>query len=154
MQVQCIWNLFRPLDFSHILICYSLVPKLIKLFFPLITLHTMPHNDKAKTVYCWSTFGSDYSLKSSWVWRYKLGTPVFGEFCPFCSAGPLKLCQVGWGAWLHSYFQVSSEMFDQVQVWALAGPLKYIQRFVPKSLLRCLDCVLRVVVLLEGEPSP
>ena len=44
----------------------------------------------------WSTFGSDYSLESSWVWRYKLGTPVFGEFLPFFSADPLKLCQVGW----------------------------------------------------------
>ena len=43
-------------------------------------------------------------------------------------------------------------MFDRVR--ALAGPLKDIQRFVPKPLLRCLGCVLRVVVLLDGEPSP
>ena len=41
------------------------------------------------------------------------------------------------------------ETFDRVQVRALAGPLNDIQR-----LLRCLCCVLRVVVLLEGEPSP
>ena len=60
---------------------------------------------------CLSTFGSDYSLESSWVWRYKLGTPVFGEFHPFFSADPLKLCQVGWGASVHSYFKVSPEMF-------------------------------------------
>jgi hypothetical protein len=45
-------------------------------------------------------------------------------------------------------------MLDQVQVRALAGPLKDIQRLVPKPLLRCLGCVLRVVVLLEGEPLP
>ena len=45
-------------------------------------------------------------------------------------------------------------MFDRVQVRALAGPLKDIQTLVPKPLLRCLGCVLRVVVLLEGEPSP
>ena len=45
-------------------------------------------------------------------------------------------------------------MFDWVQVQALAGPLKDIQRLVPKPLLRCLGCVLRVIVLLEGEPSP
>ena len=45
-------------------------------------------------------------------------------------------------------------MFDRVQVWALAGPLKDIQRLVPTPLLRCLGCVLRVVVLLESEPSP
>ena len=45
-------------------------------------------------------------------------------------------------------------MFDCVQVRVLAGPLKDIQRLVPKPLLRCLGCVLRVVVLLEGEPLP
>ena len=66
----------------------------------------------------------------------------------------LKLYQVGWGVSLHSYFQVSPEKFSQVQVRALAGPLKDIQRLVLKPLLRCLGCVLRVVVLLEGEPSP
>ena len=76
------------------------------------------------SVLCWSTFGSDYSLESSWVWRYKLGTPVFGEFLPIFSADPLKLCQVGWEVLLHSYFQVSPEMFDQVQVWALSGPFR------------------------------
>ena len=45
-------------------------------------------------------------------------------------------------------------MFDWVRVWALAGPLKDIQRLVLKQLLRCLGCVLRVTALLEGEPSP
>ena len=45
-------------------------------------------------------------------------------------------------------------MFDRVKVWDLAGPLKDIQRLVPKQLLHCLGCVLRVVVLVEGEPSP
>jgi hypothetical protein len=92
--------------------------KMYILFIPL-NQHTITHNDKAKTVFykmlanllksfkyiniqtlysvlCWSTFGSDYSLKSSWVWRYKLGTPVFGEFLPFLLADPLKLCQVSW----------------------------------------------------------
>jgi hypothetical protein len=44
-------------------------------------------------------------------------------------------------------------MFDRVQVWALAGPLKDIQRLVSKPLLHCLCCVLRVIVLLEVEPS-
>ena len=81
-------------------------------------------------------------------------TPVFGEFLPFFSADPLQLCQVGWGASLRSYFQVSPEMLDWVQVQALAGALKDIQRLVLKPLMCCLGCVLRVVVLLEGEPSP
>jgi hypothetical protein len=83
----------------------------------------------------------------------KLGTPVFGEFLTF-SVYPLKLCQVGWGASMHSYFQVSPEMFDRVQVRTLARPLNNIQRLVPKPLLRCVGCELRVVVLLEGEHSP
>ena len=55
---------------------------------------------------------------------------------------------------LHSYFQVSPEMFGRVHVQDLAGPLKDIQRVVLKPLQRCLGCVFRVVVLLEGEPSP
>jgi hypothetical protein len=55
---------------------------------------------------------------------------------------------------LHRYFQVSPEMVDRVQVRALAGPLKDILRLVPKPLLRCLGCVLRIIVLLEDEPSP
>ena len=45
-------------------------------------------------------------------------------------------------------------MFDRVQERALAEPLNDIQRLVLKPLLHCLGCVLRVVVLLEGEPSP
>ena len=76
------------------------------------------------------------------------------EVLPFFSADPLKLCQVGWGASLHSYCQVSPKIFDRVQVRALGGPLKDIQRLVPKPRLRGLGCVLRVIVLLEGEPSP
>ena len=52
------------------------------------------------------------------------------------------------------FFQVSLEMFNRVQVQALDGPLKDIQRLVQKPLLRCLGCVLRVIVLLEGESSP
>ena len=45
---------------------------------------------------------------------------------------------------------IAAQLFS---VWALAGPLKDIQRLIPKPLLHCLGCVLRVVVLLEGEPS-
>ena len=48
----------------------------------------------------------------------------------------------------------SPEMFVRVQVQAVAGPLKYFLRVVLKPLLSCLGCVLMVVVLLEGEPSP
>ena len=79
--------------------------------------------------------------------------------CPFgrfshLYGGTLELCLVGWGVLLHSDFQVSPEMYDWVQVGVLAGSLKDSQRLVPRPLLLCLDCVLRVVVLLEGEPLP
>ena len=84
-----------------------------------------------------------------------LHTCIWGISPILFSADPLKLCQVGWGVLLHSYFQVSPEMFDHVQVGALARSLKDIQRLVPKLHLCCLGCVLRVVVLLEeSEPSP
>ena len=55
---------------------------------------------------------------------------------------------------LFPVFQVSPEMYDQVQVWSLALPLNDIQRLVPKPLLPCLGCVLKVIVLLEGEHLP
>ena len=45
-------------------------------------------------------------------------------------------------------------MLNWVQVRALTGPLKDLQKLVPKPLLHCLGCVLSIVVLLEGEPSP
>ena len=83
----------------------------------------------------WSTFGTDCSLESSWVWRDKLCTPGCGDFLPFFSTNPLKLCQV------------------RVQARALAGPLNDIHRVVPKPILHCLGCVFRVIILLEGEPS-
>ena len=76
------------------------------------------------------------------------------ELLQLFSADPLKLRQVGWGASLHSYFQVFPEMFDRVQVRTLAEPLKDIQRLVTKPLLCRLGGVLRVVVLLKGEFHP
>jgi hypothetical protein len=128
-----------PLTLS-ILLRYSLILKWIT-FHP--HLHTIPHNDPLPSTL----------LKHLWQ-RLQFGRPVFGEFLLFFSADTLKPRQVGWRALLHSYVQVSPEMFDWVQVRALAGPLKDIRRLVPKLLLRCLDCVLRVIVLLEGELEP
>ena len=75
---------------------------------------------------------------------------IFGDFF---SADPVKLCQVGWGSSIDSYFQVTPEMFNRIQVRALAGPIKDIHRVVHQPLLHCLGCVLKVIVLLEGEPS-
>ena len=30
------------------------------------------------SILCWCTFGSNYSLKSFWIWCHKLSTPIFG----------------------------------------------------------------------------
>ena len=77
------------------------------------------------SVLCWDAIGSNYSLKSSWVWCYKLGTPMFGEF-PFFSADPLKLCQVRQLFWGFSR-----------DVQSGSSPA------FTKPFLHCLGCVLR-----------
>jgi hypothetical protein len=106
--IQCIRKVFRPLDISHFVTLQPYQNGLKWLFS--LNLHTVPHDDKAKTGFytflqmymkkqknnyisiqtlysalCWSTIGSNYSLEF-WVWHYKLGTPVFGECFPFFSA--------------------------------------------------------------------
>lgn len=43
-------------------------------------------------------------------------------------ANPLKLCLVGWGPLVDSHFLVSLEMFNRVQVRALAWPFQDIHR--------------------------
>ena len=53
---------------------------------------------------------------------------------------------------LHSNFEVSPKLLGWIHVRVLAEPLKDIQRLVPKP-LRCLGSVLRVVVLLDCDPS-
>ena len=94
------------------------------------------------------------AITASIIFEYdttSLAHLYLGLFLSFFSADPFKLCQVGWAVLLHNYFQVSPEMFDRVEILVLAGPLKDIQRLVPKPLLGCLGCVLTVVVQLEGE---
>lgn len=75
-------------------------------------------------IFAWCTFGSNYSLKTFWIWSQKLGTPIFGQFCPFLFAAPIKLLQFGWEM-AQPFF--SLKMFNWIQVWAMAGPLKDIQ---------------------------
>ena len=79
-------------------------------------------------------------------------TPIFGELLPLLSADPLKLCQVGWGVSLHIYFHLQRcSIRFKSGLWL--GHSRTL-RLVLKRLLCCLGCVLRVIVLLEGEPSP
>lgn len=53
---------------------------------------------------------------------------------------------------MDSHVQVSPEQPSWISVRTLAGPLKNIDRVVPKPLLCYFSCVLGVVVLLEVEP--
>lgn len=46
-----------------------------------------------------------------------------GNFAHSSLQPPLKLHLVGWEASVHSHFQISQEMFNRTQVWALSGPL-------------------------------
>ena len=57
------------------------------------------------SVLCWSTGDSDYSLESYWVWRYKLGTPVFWEFSPIF----LCRCSQTLSGWMGS---VAAQLFS------------------------------------------
>ena len=59
----------------------------------------------------------------------------------------LSSCQVGWEHHCRAISRYVRSSSSPGSGWA-------IQRLVSKPLLRCLGCVLRVVVLLEGEPSP
>ncbi len=88
-----------------------------------------------------------------WIWCNKLCTSAFVVILPFFSLDHLKLSQVGWEPSVDSHLQVSPKMSDWFQVPALAGPLKDVHKVVLKTLLHCLGCVRRVIVMLEGELS-
>lgn len=80
--------------------------------FPLISLHSLHHNDKVETDFFWLHIGIHYSgptfgrPHTSWnVWRLwpshiswceKLYPPGVGDFLTFFFASPFKHCQVGW----------------------------------------------------------
>ena len=51
-------------------------------------------------------------------------------------------------------WSVAAQLFSGLSRDVRSGSSPDIHRLVPKGLLRSLGCVLRVVVLLEGEPSP
>ena len=124
--------------------------------YPIMTEIGHLHTVSIQTLYsvlCWSTFCSDYSLESSWGMMLQDWHTCIWGVTPIFICRSYQALSSWMGSVLHSYFQVSPKMFDRVQVRALAGLLRDIQRLVPKPLLHCLGWVLRVVVLLGGEPS-
>ena len=109
--------------------------------FPL-NIHTISHNDKA-VITASSLLGYDAT---------SLAHMYLGSFSP-SSLQILSSSVRLEGEWRCTAIFRSLEMFDRVQARAPAGPLKDIQRLVPKPLVHCLGCVLTVIVLLEGQSS-
>lgn len=61
------------------------------------------------------------------------------------------LCEVTWGLWVNSLFQIQPQILDQIEIWTLTQPLKNINIVAFKPLL-C-SFMLKLVVLL-GKSSP
>ena len=112
----------------------------------LINLYTIPNNDKAflqmykppleiSRLHKYSELLLSTLLKHLWQWLQPCSHQDGESRCT-------------------AIFRSLQRLFDRVKVRALAGPHWDIQRLFPKPLLRCIGCVLSVVVLLEGKPSP
>jgi hypothetical protein len=107
--------------------------------------HIYINNLTLYSVLCWSTFGSKYSLVSSWVWRYKLGTTGYRGVSPICRCRSSKAL-LGWMGSVAP--QLFSGFFRDISSGSSPDSGWAIQRLVPKPLMHCLGCELRVVVLL------
>ena len=145
------------------LLHYSLILKLIQLFFPLINLHTILHDNKKlkcliyiriQTFYSvlfWFTFGSDYRLKSSWVWRYKLGTPVFRGVSPII----LWRSSQALSGWMGN---VAAQLFSGLSRDVRSGSSPGSGCATIRDLSRSHSCIVLAVclvfVLLVGESWP
>ena len=133
---------------------YIFSPSSIHTQYPVMTklkYHTDMSIQTLYSVLSWSTFSSHYSLDSSWVWCDRLCKPGFGEISAILlcrSSQAVRLNGSGqWTAIVRSLQRCEIAFKSE----ALAGPLKDIYRVFPKPLLRCLGCVLRVIVLLESK---
>ncbi len=171
--IQCIWKVFTALHFSTFCYVTALFQNwLYSLFssnfykqYPIMTMckkfvwnlckciknknrknnHIRIHS--LCSILCWSTFDTNYSLKSFGVWCYKLGTPIFW------AVSPVLLCRTSQAlsGWMGTVgVQPFSDLSRDVQSgsslssgWATQG----------HPLLCYLGCVLRVIVLLNrGAP--
>ncbi len=135
-HIQCTRKRFTALHFFHILLCYSLIPKCIQFIIFLQILQIIPHNDNVKEV----------SLKSLKMYNNKKITctevlTAFAQYFIEAALAPItaSICFVwcdklwsssSFGNYLtfrldgaDAHFQVPPEIFNWVQVQALAGSL-------------------------------
>ena len=74
-----------------------------------------------ESIFCRSTFGSDYIFVFSWVCLYQLSTSGFWDFLPFFLVDLFKLRQVGWGESVNSNLQVFPHILNGIQVGLWLG---------------------------------
>jgi hypothetical protein len=168
----CLWKVFRPLDFFHILLGHSLIPKCIKSFFPLIHLHTIPfffayllkRKKKILHLHKFSDPLLSILLKHLWQclqpWVFLSMTLPAWHTCIWGVSHSLlyRFSQVLSG-WMRS---VAAQLFSGPSIDVRSGSSlgccwgtqRNSETCPPKPLLHCLGCVLKAVVQLEGEPSP
>ncbi len=73
-DIQCIRKVFTVLNFFHILLCYSLIPKSNKFIIFLKNLQTIPHTNKVKEV-CLNSLQIYEKEKKSHVHKYSQPLP-------------------------------------------------------------------------------
>ncbi len=79
-----------------------------------------------KLIRSWSTFWFDYTTQSFWVWVYQHGTSWLRNICPLFFANILQICQIARASPVHSPLQITPQIFNRIQIWALAGPFQNI----------------------------
>ena len=79
-NMHCIQKVFRPLDFFHNLLRYSLILKMYEIIFFIISQQSIPHNDKANFFF----------LIVSYLLKIKTEIPYFASSLPPCI--PLLAC--------------------------------------------------------------
>ena len=166
-DMQCIQKIFRPLHLFHILLCCSLMLKLIQYFFPLINLHSISHNDKAKTGFLtFLQFKKKVKTKiSHW---HKLYSVRWQRLQPQVFLGMMLHALHTWIWGLSAILLCRSSQALSGRMGTVGGqPFLGLSRDVQlgsnqgsgwatqghSQSLRCLGCVLRVIVLLISEPS-
>ena len=103
-HIQCLRKVFRPLDFIHILLRYSLILKLIKLyFFPYQSTHNTPQcQSKNRFIDIFCKCITNIKRKISHFRKYSDPLLKTGERCCTAMLRSLQRCSIGFksGLWL------------------------------------------------------
>ncbi len=103
-----------------------------------------------KLILCWSIFWFDYT-QSFWIWVYQHGTSWLSNICLLFFAKTLQICQIAMASPVYSPLQIIPQIFNRIQVWALAGPFQNFSLFLVKPFFCWFGCMLWVVVVLKDS---